>query len=182
MQSFFYCSQTYTYIQIEASERSIIGLKLYYLHAIQRYNWPFYFSMWWWAFHCAWGEESNRKNWSISSLCGSSCHGIGYVFIARVCSNVNSICFIGIFFFARCLNFFLFTGAYDSVNKDKQQFCQRFIFFCSAWLKRISAKNKGFFLLFWSIIKLEKNHWDCSGHKRTKWIYKNTSHRETNCW
>lgn len=52
-------------------------------------------------------EERNtiEKNWSISSLCGSSCHGIGYVFIARVCSNVNSICFIGIFF-ARCLYFF----------------------------------------------------------------------------
>lgn len=52
------------------------------------------------------------------------------------------------FFFARCLYFFLFTGAYDSVNKDKQQFCQRFIFLCSAWFKRISAKKERFFPSF----------------------------------
>lgn len=129
--------------------------------------------MWWWAFHCAWGEESNRKNWSISSLCGSSCHGIGYVFIARVCSNVNSICFIGIFF-ARCLYFFLFTWSLRFCEQRQTTILSTFyIPLFSLVQTNFRKKKKGFFLLSWSIIKLEKNHWDCSGYKRTKWIYKN---------
>lgn len=85
-------------------------------------------------------SKTTTKNRAISSLCGLSCHDIGYVFIARVWSNVNSICFTGCTLVA-------FSMAYDFVNKDKQQFRQRSIFFCPTELRRISAwKNERFFV------------------------------------
>lgn len=118
-------------------------------------------------------RRATEKNCSISSLCGSSCHGIGYVFIARVCSNVNSICFIGIFFLLGVYIFFSLLELTILWTKTNNNFVNVLYSFVQLGSNEFPQKNKGFFLLSWSIIKLEKNHWDCSGYKRTKWIYKN---------
>lgn len=174
MQSFFYCSQTYTYIQIVASERSIIGLKLYYLHAIQRYKLALLF------LNVMMGFSLCLRRGTPSKKIGPFLHFVAQVVMASVMCSLRAcvrtltasvslaffFCSVSIFFFSLLELTILWT-------KTNNNFVNVLYSFVQLGSNEFPQKRKVFFLLSWSIIKLEKNHWDCSGYKRTKWIYKN---------
>ena len=85
-------------------------------------------------------ETKGKRNCAISSLCGLSCHGIGYVFIVRVCLKRYQHLFR--WRFSR----FVHRLRFSSVHKDKQQFRQRFTLLCSvaAQTNFHTKKRKGF--------------------------------------
>lgn len=171
---FFYCSQTYTYIQIVASERSIIGLKLYYLHAIQRYKLALLF------LNVMMGFSLCLRRGTPSKKIGPFLHFVAQVVMASVMCSLRAcvrtltasvslaffFCSVSIFFFSLLELTILWT-------KTNNNFVNVLYSFVQLGSNEFPQKRKVFFLLSWSIIKLEKNHWDCSGYKRTKWIYKN---------